>query len=76
MYEAGLGKVMSVTETAPAALGDGTPGNVAAQEAAAFAFKEKNGKLYTRLLLRTSDCPKGYSRAASQLVQSFAPTWD
>ena len=57
MYEAGLGKVMSGTETAPAALTDGTPGNIAAQETAALAFKEKNGKLYTRLLLATSDCP-------------------
>ena len=73
MYEAGLGKVMSGTKTAPAALADGTPGDVAAQEAAALAFKEKNGKLYTRLRLVTSDCPEGYSSAASQVVQSFAP---
>ena len=72
MYEAGLGKVMSGTEAAPAALADGTPVNVAAQEAAAFAFKEHNGKLYTRLLLATSDCPEGYSSAASQVVQSVA----
>ena len=73
MYEAGLGKVMSGTKTAPAALADGTPGDVAAQEAAALAFKEKNGKLYTQLLLATSDCPEGYSSAVSQIVQSFAP---
>ena len=73
MSEACLGKVMSGTETAPAALADGSPGNVAAQEAAALALKEKNGKLYTLLLLATSDCPEGYSSAASQLVQSFAP---
>ena len=73
MYEAGLGKVMSGTKTAPAARADGTPGNIAAQEAAALAFKEKNGKLYTRLRLVTSDCPEGYSSAASQVVQSFAP---
>ena len=38
------------------------------QGAAALAFKEKNGKLYTRLLLETSDCPEGYSNAASQVV--------
>ena len=66
MYEAGL-KVMSGTETAPADLADGTPGNVAAQEAAALAFKEKNGKLYSRLLLATSGRPEGYSSAASQV---------
>ena len=63
---------MSGTETASAALADGTPADVAAQEVAALAFKEKNGKLYARLLLATSDCPEGYSRAASQVVQSFA----
>ena len=73
MYEAGLGKVMSGTETIPAALADSTPGNVAAQEAAALALTDKNGKPYTRLLLVTSDCPEGYSSAASQVVQSFAP---
>ena len=73
MSEACLGKVMSGTETAPAALADGSPGNVAAQEAAALALKEKNGKLYTLLLLATSDCPEGYSSAVSQIVQSFAP---
>ena len=77
MYEAGLGKVMPGTETAFAALADDTTGDVAAQEAAALAaalaFKEKNGKLYTRLLLATSDCPEGYSSAASQAVQCFAP---
>ena len=60
-------------ETAPAALADGTPGNAADQEAAALAFKEKNGKLYTRLLFATSDCPEGYYSAASRVVQSFAP---
>ena len=61
MYEAGLGKVMSGTETASAALADGTPADVAAQEAVALAFQEKNGKLYTRLLLATSDCSERYS---------------
>ena len=40
MYEAGLGKVMSGTETARAALDDGTPANVVDQEAAALHFKE------------------------------------
>ena len=73
MYKAGLGNVMAGTETAPAALTDGTPGNIAAQETAALAFKEKNGKLYTRLLLATSDCPQRYSSATSQVVQSFVP---
>ena len=51
MYEAGLGKVMSGTKTAPAALADGTPGDVAAQEAAALAFKAVS---YTHLTLPTT----------------------
>ena len=40
MYEAGLGKVMSGTETAPAPLADGTAANVVYHEAVALAFKE------------------------------------
>ena len=59
MYEACLGKFMSGTESSPPPLAVGTPGNVAAQEAAALAFKKNNCNLYTRLLLSTSDCPEG-----------------
>ena len=40
-----------------------------------LAFKDKNGKLYTRLYLATSDCPDGFSSNASQVVKSFAPIW-
>ena len=40
MYEAGLGNVMSGTETAPAPLADGTAANVVYHEAVALAFKE------------------------------------
>ena len=36
-------------------------------------LKEKNGKLYTRILLATADCAEGYSSVASQVVQAFAP---
>ena len=36
-------------------------------------FKEKNGKLCTRMLLATSDCEEGYSSVASLVVQAYAP---
>ena len=39
----------------------------------ALALYKNNGKLYTRLLLATCDCPEGYYTVASRVVQSFAP---
>ena len=75
MHEAGLDKVMSGTEKAPEAPADSTETAAADFEKNKLAFKEKDGKLYTRLYLATSDCPDGFSSAASQLVQSFAPIW-
>ena len=75
MYKAGLGKVVSRTEKAPEAPADSTETAAAAFEKDKLAFKEKNGKLYTRQYLVTSDCPDGFSSTASQVVQSFAPIW-
>lgn len=38
------------------------------------SFNEKNGNLYTRLLLGTSDCPDGFASVASLVVQeAYAP---
>ena len=74
MHEAGLGKVMSGVETAPAALTAGvSEEDITAHAVSVNTFKEKNGKLYTRILLATSDCAEGYSRVASQVVQTIAP---
>ena len=75
MYEAGLRKVMSGVETAPAALTAGvSEEDITAHHAVSVnTFKEKNGKLYTRILLATSDCAEGYSSIASQGVQTLAP---
>ena len=75
MYEVGLGKVMSGTEKASEAPADSTETAAAAFEKDKLAFKEKNGELYKRLYLATSDCPDGFSSTASQVVQSFAPIW-
>ena len=75
MYEGGLGKVMSGTEKAPEAPTDSTETAAAAFEKDKLALKENNGELYIRLYLATSDCPDGFSSAAFQVVQSFAPIW-
>ena len=73
MHEAGLGKLMSGVETAPAALTAGaSEEDITAHAVSVSTFKEENGKLYTRILLATSDCA-GYSSVASQVVQTFAP---
>ena len=71
MYKAGLGKVVSRTEKAPEAPADSTETAAAAFEKNKLTFQEKNGKLYTRLYLATSDCPDGFSSIAPQVVQSF-----
>ena len=74
MYDVGLGRVMSGSETAL------EPPRESPWEAArAFAkkkldFVEKNGKRYTRLLLlATSDCSDGFASAASLAFQTFGP---
>ena len=71
MYETGLGEVMSGTETAPEAPVDGTADAVAAYETKKRAFKQKNGRLFTRLDLATSDCDEGFRSAASLVVGNF-----
>ena len=74
MHEAGLGNVMSGVETAPAALTAGaSEEDITAHVVSVNTFKEKNGKLYTRIRLATSNCAEGYSSVASQVVQTFAP---
>ena len=75
MREAGLGNVTSGTEKAPEAPADSTETAAAAFEKDKLSFKEKNGNLYTRLYLATSDCPDEVSNTASQVVQSFASIW-
>lgn len=77
LCEGGLGKIMSGAETAP----DEPEESAAAAAVTTYQqrlaqFKEKNGKLYTRLLLATTDSPQGYSSPASQVVQSYAPIGD
>ena len=64
MYEAGLGKVMSEGENAPEAPADSTETSAAALEKDKHAFREKNGKLHTRLYLATPACPDGFSSTA------------
>ena len=58
MYEDGLGKVMSGLETAPAAPEEDATQVQRAQNAKKSRhFEEKNGKLFTRMLLATADLP-------------------
>ena len=68
-------KVISGTEKVPEAPADSTETAATAFEKDELAFKEKNGKLYTRLCLAMSDCPDGFPSTASQVIQSFAPIW-
>ena len=74
MHEAGMGEVMFGVETAPAALTAGaSEEDITPHAVSVKTFKEKNGKLYTRILLATSDCAEGCSSVAPQVVQTFAP---
>ena len=66
---------MSGTEKVHEAPADSTDTAAAAFEKYKLVIKERNGKLYTRLYLATSDYPDGFSSTASQVVQSFAPIW-
>ncbi|CAB1113561.1 unnamed protein product [Ectocarpus sp. CCAP 1310/34] len=77
MSEAGLSRVMSGAEIAPAPLPAGAiDTQIAGHEKIALKFKENNGKVYTRLPLATSDGPDGYSSPASQVVQQHGPVGD
>ena len=74
MYEDGLGKVMSGVETAPAALKEDATQLQRTQYAKdTRRFEEKNGKLFTTMLLATADSRDGYARVAAQVVQAYAP---
>ena len=60
MYEDGPGKVMSSVETAPTTLAkDATQLQRAQFTKKTRRFKEKNGKLFTRMLLSTTDSREG-----------------
>lgn len=77
MSEAGLSRIMSGVETAPGPLTAGATDEAAAgHRKAVLKFTEKNGKLYTRLLLATSDGPDEYTSPASQVVQQHEPVGD
>ena len=66
MYETGQGEIMTGAETAPADL-TGSPSETlkAAHKVLVKAFKVKKGKLHTRLVLATTDCPEGYDSPAA-----------
>ena len=36
-------------------------------------FEEKNGNLFTIMILATTDCRKAYPSVAAQVVQAYAP---
>ncbi|CAB1117976.1 unnamed protein product [Ectocarpus sp. CCAP 1310/34] len=72
MQKSGLGKTMSGKEQPLEALtGDEAPDERAAHATAMEQFAERNGELYMRLLMSTSDGAGGFSRAASQVVQRY-----
>ena len=74
MSEAGLSRIMSGAETAPETPQAGAgEEELTAHRKTLLKFHERNGKLYTRLLMATSDGPEGYSSPASQVVQQYAP---
>lgn len=75
MYEDGLGTVLSGVEAALSTvdLEDGTSGDEIATHEGLKNASEKNGKLYTRLLLATPDCPDMYASIASLVVKAHAP---
>ena len=65
-------EVMSGVETAPAALeGDATQLQRTQYTKETRRF-EKNGKLFTRMILPTADCREGYASVAAQVVQAYA----
>ena len=74
MYEDDLGKVMPGLETAPAAPGeDATQVQKARYAKESRRYDEKNGELFTGMLLATADCREGYASVAAQAVQAYAP---
>ena len=74
MYEDRLGKVMSGVETAPAALEEDATQRQRTQYAKETRrFEEKNGKLFTRILLAMADSRDRNASVATQVVQAYAP---
>ena len=73
MYEDGLGKVVPGMKTAPAALEEDATQLQRTQYAKETRRFEKNGKLFTRVLLATADSRDGYGSVAAQVVQAYAP---
>ena len=74
MYEDGLGKVMSGVETAPAPLEEAATQLQKTQRSKECRrFDEKNGKLFTRMVLATANCRDGYASVAVQVVLAYAP---
>lgn len=77
MQKSGLGKIMSGKEQPPEALtGDETPEARAAHATAMEKYAERNGELYVRLLMSTSEGDGGFFRAASLVVQRYGPIGD
>ena len=65
---------MSGVETAPAALDEAATQHQKKQHAnECRRLDEKNGKLFTRMLLAIADCRDGYASVAAQVVQAYAP---
>ena len=74
LFEDGRGKVMSGVEAAPAALEEDATQRQRTQYAKETRrFDEKNGKLFTRMLLATADSRDGHASVADQVLQAYAP---
>ncbi|CAB1112895.1 unnamed protein product [Ectocarpus sp. CCAP 1310/34] len=68
-----LHKVLLGVEKAPSDLGpSATPDQTSAYQSALEGYQGKNGQIFARLMLATSETG-GYQSAASQTVQAYAP---
>ncbi|CAB1097980.1 unnamed protein product [Ectocarpus sp. CCAP 1310/34] len=68
-----LHKVLLGVEKAPSDPGpSATPDQTSAYQSALEGYQDKNGHIFTRLMLATSETG-GYQSAASQTVQAYAP---
>ena len=68
-----LHKVLLGVEKAPTDPGpSATPNQTLAYQTALEGYQDKNGQIFTRLMLATSETG-GYQSAASQTVQAYAP---
>ena len=74
MFEEGLGTIMTGETTAPAAPEANTSeAQMRSYNRALSDFHQKNGKLFTRLLLATSDNAEGHASVPAQIVLAHAP---